>query len=63
MSGTPIPPHWVRPLAVLGIIVCGAWTLADLSFGLYKGAAMSQFWQSKKSRVMMPRELLSGMSS
>jgi hypothetical protein len=30
--------RWVRPVALLGVVVCGAWTITDLSLGLYKEA-------------------------
>jgi hypothetical protein len=29
---------WVRPIALIGVVVCGAWTIVDLCAGLYAEA-------------------------
>ena len=42
--GMPISPHWIRLIAIVGIFVCGGWTLAGLWSGLYKEAAMYAFF-------------------
>ncbi len=34
----PIGGRLIRGVALVGIIVCGAWAIADFSLGLYKEA-------------------------
>lgn len=49
----PVAKRFVRIAAITGIIVCSAWTITDLSLGLYKEASMYAFFTAANGITLL----------